>query len=151
MQHSPRLFTTVRSYPQPLRQALVSLLSSWGYYPGISISAGTPDAPAAKRIVESTPSLVVLPYHRHRDWDGQWVNGFGVACRLDDDFAARQIPILMPVDDIALHSSFPRELDRIRRHCPRIFSRLVVHRVTNTRTDRLIRALAFAASDQMTA
>ncbi|MEM7251338.1 MAG: hypothetical protein AAF493_07950 [Pseudomonadota bacterium] len=123
----------------------MSLLESWGLSPGLFIGAGTPDAPAARRVMESHPSVLVLPYHRHRDWDGNWVNGFGVAYRLGDEFLESAIPILMSVDDIAFHSEFPRELDRFYRHCPTLFARLVVHRVTSARGQRLRTALRLAA------
>ncbi|MCH9671798.1 MAG: hypothetical protein K0U93_10170 [Gammaproteobacteria bacterium] len=140
--HCP--FTVVRPYPQPLRRTLVLQLAGLGLQPGISISSGTPDAPAARRVMESNPSVLVLPFHQHRDWDGHRVTGFGIAYRLGDEFVARNIPILMPVDDIALHSIFPTELDRLQRICPRIFARLVVHRVTGS-AERLRSALEFAA------
>lgn len=122
-------FLVVRPYPAAIRKRVFSYLSSLGYGQIDEVEVGTPDQEAAEQAMTARrPELILLPYHKHQDRDGNWVTGFGVAKLLDDAFVSRRIPVLMPVDEFTFGSSFPRELAALRSENPGILSRLVVMR-----------------------
>jgi hypothetical protein len=123
-----RSFVVVRPYPAQIRKRVFAFLEENGFEPGAEIAVGTPDAEAAAALDHSDHDLVLLPYHKHKDSEGAWVNGLGVARELGEAVIARRVPILMPVDEFTFASSFQRELRELNEANPAIAALLVVMR-----------------------
>ena len=146
-----RTFAVVRPYPARIRQRVFEVLGSLGYEENDSLDAGTPDGEAAAWALRVSASLLLLPYHKHKDREGRWVNGLGVAQRLGPEFAAKGTPILMPVDEFTFASSFAREYNALTAECSEVATRLVVMREQLIGSQRIASLLESAAGDGLCA
>lgn len=140
-----RKFFVVRPYPAKIRERVFEFLGKLGYVEGGQIDVGTPDEEAARQVLACRDiDLLLLPYHKHRDSNDTWVNGFGVALRLNRSFRA-DIPIVMPVDEFTFAGSFQRELDELEAGNPDLISQLVVMRQRDIGSDEIAQRIQRAA------
>ncbi|MGE0327780.1 MAG: hypothetical protein AB7S68_36045 [Polyangiaceae bacterium] len=95
----------VRPYAPRLRSQVVELLRAAGVAPQdtLAIPKGTPDREAIKQVRQVRASLLVVPFHAHRDEDGVRVNGLALAERLLEEVPrCLHTPMLVPVSAAGL-------------------------------------------------
>jgi hypothetical protein len=90
--------------------------------------------------------LLVLPFHVHRDRNGEYVDGTGVATLLAADWVGRHTPILMPVSRFSWSARFPRRYRTMRTRRPDV-ARLVVAMPESRVGDEAIRAALVSIAD----
>lgn len=121
-------FVVVRPYPDYIRRRVFEFLMSLGFESTAAVEPGVSDSEAAEQVANAAMDLLLLPYHKHKDHEGRWVNGLGVATHLGARFARRKIPVLMPVDDFTFAASYPREYGHFCEAAAEMVPRLVVLR-----------------------
>jgi len=93
----------VRPYPTRMRTRVFTLLHSamLDMNSGRQIPAGTSDADAIEGIMETKPDVLLVPFHAHRDAQGQRLDGLTLCGKLYGILGASPIPVLMPVTPMA--------------------------------------------------
>ncbi len=109
----------------------------------------TPDADAAAWASDARIDLLLLPYNKHRDTHGHFVDGIGVAMHLAHGFGGRGVPIVMPVTSFSYQASFHRRVAELEEKRPELLTSLVVvpeGEIGNPDHRRQIQQIAGAAS-----
>ena len=109
MRPSKRL-CACRPYSRRIRSRVFSALHDLGYdLAGAEIiPPGTSNREAAARLDRASVDLFLVPFHVHRGHDDSILDGLQVLRRLSANFHRRAAPILMPVSQFSLQSSFSR-------------------------------------------
>lgn len=135
-----------------MRVKVFSFLESLGYVPGEGwvVSQGVADEKAAAWVDRTPLDLLLLPYHKHRNVDGAFVDGVGVALLLSEEFAERGVPVVMPATDFSMNFSFDRRFGELREKRPEIADLVVVMpetKVSDVEIAARIREIAAARLD----
>jgi hypothetical protein len=135
----------VRPYAPSIRARVFALLRSLGLEvdEGGSIPARTRDDEVMSRLRGLSPSVLLVPFHAHRDDRGEPVNGLGILVRLREIEHLASVPVVMPVSGVGeaafelLRSRGGPELDSVLTRTfllrtseldgPELGSRLEVH------------------------
>jgi hypothetical protein len=99
----PRHATVLaRPYDVRIRQRVQGLLTSIGVPidERAVIRSGMPDDEAAQAIPRMRANIVIAPFHAHRDWTGQSVDGLGLLLRLAALRSAFPWQVVMPVSRV---------------------------------------------------
>ena len=122
------VFGVVRPYEAFLRERVFAFLGELGYEAGegLVVPCETADEDAADWASTTPMDLLLLPYNKHRDVTGSFVDGVGVAMRLAHDFAERRVPIVMPVTTFSYRASFHRRIEELDDKRPDLTRCLVV-------------------------
>ena len=92
----------VRPYARHIRIRVFALLRSLGLEVDDSdvIPAGMRDAEVIGLLQQQRPSVLLIPFHAHRDASGAPLNGLGILVRLRDVPHLAATPIVMPISEI---------------------------------------------------
>lgn len=98
----PRLMV-VRPYLARVRTRVFALLRSAGLDPAdaLRVEMGPPDDEAIAAIIEADPDVLLVPFHAHRDAEGNRLDGLTLCGRLHETAGASLAPVLMPITPMA--------------------------------------------------
>ncbi len=100
-----RHVTVVRPYGPSIRQRVFALLERCGLVvlEADVIPKGTSDERVLEKLRERPPEILLIPFHAHRDQNGDGLNGIAIAERLAAALPSlARVPILMPASTVAL-------------------------------------------------
>jgi hypothetical protein len=98
-----KLVTAVRPYAPRIRKRVFDHMAKAGcpILPENVIAAGTADAEAVRFVLTQKSSVLLVPFHAHRDTEGRKVDGLTFLGALDQASVAFVWHVVMPVSTFA--------------------------------------------------
>lgn len=103
-----RSVVVVRPYSRSIRERVFAILSGAGLAMDQArvIAAGTPDAEVLRVLRRARPDALLVPFHAHRDSDGQLINGLDLLRQLHQECPEFDgVPVFMPISAMGMSSA----------------------------------------------
>ncbi len=106
MEQRTMRIVVVRPYRARMRSRVFAALEQAGLKMdgATEIPQGTPDDETRERIVQADPDVLLVPFHAHRDAQGNRLDGLTLCRLLHETATAPSAPVLMPVTRMAMAS-----------------------------------------------